>query len=126
MERGGALLASFAELTVAAVALVREAALGEVLLVGRIPTNKALALVAMHRARVTAWLTALGALELAVGRTVRDVNGRKAISTSGLFAAGALLPGVGLADGFVTVTADALAGDAVTAAEVGSDEGGFT
>jgi len=70
LERGGALLASFAELTVAAVALVREAALGEVLLVGRIPTNKALALTAMHRARVAAWLTTLGALKLAVGRTL--------------------------------------------------------
>jgi len=49
-----------------------------------------------------------------------------AISTNGLFAAGALLPSVGLADGFMTMTADTLAGGAVTAAKVGSDDGGFT
>jgi hypothetical protein len=111
---------------VAAVTFVREAALGEILLVGGIPTNKALALTAMHRARIAAWLTTLGALKLAVGRTVRDVNGRMAISTSGLFAAGAFLPSVGLADGFVAVAADALAGDAVTAAEDCGDGGGLT
>jgi len=126
LERGGALKASFAELAVAVVAFVREAALGEILLVGGIPTNKVLALTAVHRARVAAWLTTMAALKLAIGGTVRDVNGRMAISTCGLFAAGAFLPSVGLADGFVTVAADTLAGDAVTAAEDGSNGGGFT
>jgi len=96
------------------------------LLVGGIPTNKALAFMAMYRARFAAWLTTLDALELAVGRTVRGVNGRIAICTSGLFAAGALFPTVGLADGFMTVTADVPAGDAFTAAVVGSDGDGFT
>jgi len=113
-------------LAVAAVAFVREATLGEILLVGRIPANKALALTTMHRARVAAWLTAIGALELAFGRTARDGNRRMAISTNALIAAGAFRPFMGLTDGFVTVAADALAGDAVTAAEDGSDRGGFT
>jgi len=66
LDRSGAILASFAELAVAAVALVREAALGEVLLVGGIPTNAVLALVATHRAGVAAWLTTMGTLELAL------------------------------------------------------------